>query len=305
MSEDASILFKKKSKKNKDKAKKHIISLDEVYSELEKSNKKIEEEILESVEGIDDEYIQPIPEEDLSEIIPQGLSITNYDEATIIEHTESEEKKEDVPVTTKGWGIIPQPPVIETPVINTPSSNPYRPPGSRNAKVKIDITSDASFPSISLAQEIEKDLEEHKPNNTMASITKRKTISINFADLQTPVDKNLANIYGGARYDTYSNRGRYDGNSSRVPREDRMAGRRDREDRPERKPLACDEDQNWKSKKEPRREYVDTTPDNWRRPTSDKSNVESERRQPQTSSIPPTTSSVTKGTYVPPHKRNL
>lgn len=41
MSDDVSALFKKKSGKKKDKVKKHVVNLDEVFAELKKSNRKL------------------------------------------------------------------------------------------------------------------------------------------------------------------------------------------------------------------------------------------------------------------------
>ncbi|CEF67693.1 Glycoside hydrolase, family 11/12-containing protein [Strongyloides ratti] len=320
MSDDVSALFKKKSGKKKDKVKKHVVNLDEVFAELKKSNRKLEDEILENEEELEDEYIQVIQqEEDLSEIIPQGLSITNYDEATIIEHTEPEEKKEDVPVTTKGWGTVNQTSVDTPTVINTQSSSSaYVPPASRNSRVRIDINSVASFPSITDAQEIEKEIEEHKSHSSsMTNTVKGKGVAINFAELLPKVENNLAQIYGSSRMDKIGSRSnyekRYDDGPGRGYRDDRGGGRRD--DRPEKKLLPCDTDTNWKSDKvgpvnSVRQVPVDNTPDNWRRgpaptsaPEEPKNNSEIERRPPPPSSstgtLPPA-----KNRYVPPHMRN-
>uniref|UniRef100_A0A0K0E3C8 HABP4_PAI-RBP1 domain-containing protein n=1 Tax=Strongyloides stercoralis TaxID=6248 RepID=A0A0K0E3C8_STRER len=315
MSDDVSALFKKKSGKKKDKVKKHVVNLDDVFAELKKSSRKLEEEILENEDEVDDEYIPAIQqEEDLAEIIPQGLSLTNYDEATIIEHTEPEEKKEDVPITTKGWGTVNQGGgTVEIPTINTQPSAAYVPPTVRNSKVKIDINNVASFPSITDAKEIEKEIEEHKTHSSSMTTTtvKGKGVAINFAELQPKVENNLAQLYGSTRMDRIGNRSnfdrRYEDGPNKGYRDDRGGGRRD--DRQERKILPCDTDSNWKSDRigsvsTVRQVPVDNTPDNWRRapaPEKNKNNIENDRR-PQTTSTAPI--STTENRYVPPHLRN-
>uniref|UniRef100_A0A0K0F4W4 Protein CDV3 homolog n=1 Tax=Strongyloides venezuelensis TaxID=75913 RepID=A0A0K0F4W4_STRVS len=314
MSDDVSALFKKKSGKKKDKVKKHVVNLDEVFAELKKSSRKLEEEALENEEELDEEYIQYIPQdEEIIEIIPQGLSITNYDESTIIEHSEPEEKKEDVPITTKGWGTVSQPAVEVIPTVNTTqTSNAYVPPASRNSRVKIDITSSALFPSISDAQEIEKEIEEHKPHVTSTTLSsKGKGIAINFAELQPKVENNLAQIYGSSKIDR-GNRSnyerRYDDGASRGYRDERGGGRR--EERPERKILPCDTDSNWKSDRvgpaAPVRQVpVDNTPDNWRRPPAPTEEVKNNSENDKKPSVLPTPSaSTTKKRYIPPHLRS-
>uniref|UniRef100_A0AC35TM82 HABP4_PAI-RBP1 domain-containing protein n=1 Tax=Rhabditophanes sp. KR3021 TaxID=114890 RepID=A0AC35TM82_9BILA len=260
MDSDLQSLFKRKDKK---KGKKNVVSLDVFQAELEKSAKQMEEQYLENDGNAEETNQVTSYAESEPDFIPAGLTIKNFDEEVVKEVIEANQKEEKVPVTTKTWGSEP---VVAAPIIQVVHkvASVYKPPSRQTQKhARLDLASDAAFPTIASAQEIEKIHEEEKEEhaNSWNKVgetgpkEKSKTYNLDFGQLQKPANKNLADLYNGTNsYGApYGSGNRREGGGDRYQqRGDFEHGSRDggnRFEKPEPKTAACDSIENWRSEK--------------------------------------------------------